>query len=297
MRQIWISKAGPPEVLVVKEAPDPQPAAGEMRLRVEASGVNFADILGRLGLYPDLPRIPVVPGYEVAGRVDGVGGRLDPSWVGRDVFALTRFGGYADVVCVPKAQVFPRQGRAGSTIRLCRLVGGGQAVPCLDALPLQNEFVSNPALALQSEASPFFSEFDNLDADVDHVADLDRTQKVQGLGDVDRPRARQSHADDRRNEARRVQSVDNPTAESRLPREVLGQMNWIPVARELRESNDILILDRLADRLTHTDREVLEMEGLNRGLLHTFQAFFVRSVLAAGVWAFCGRRFPNLSIF
>ena len=79
-----------------------------MRIRVEASGVNFADILGRLGLYPDLPRIPVVPGYEVAGRVDGVGGGLDPSWVGRDVFALTRFGGYADVVCVPKAQVFPR---------------------------------------------------------------------------------------------------------------------------------------------------------------------------------------------
>ena len=108
MRQIWISKAGPPEVLVVKEAPDPQPAAGEMRLRVKASGVNFADILGRLGLYPDLPRIPVVPGYEVAGRVDGVGGGVDPSSVGRDVFALTRFGGYADVACVPKAQVFPR---------------------------------------------------------------------------------------------------------------------------------------------------------------------------------------------
>jgi NADPH:quinone reductase-like Zn-dependent oxidoreductase len=58
MQQIWISKAGPPEVLVVKEAPDPQPAAGEMRIRVEASGVNFADVLGRLGLYPDLPRVP-----------------------------------------------------------------------------------------------------------------------------------------------------------------------------------------------------------------------------------------------
>ena len=72
----------PPEVLVVKEAPDPQPATGEMRIRVEASGVNFADVLGRLGLYPDLPRIPVVPGYEVAGRVDLVGAGVDPSWVG-----------------------------------------------------------------------------------------------------------------------------------------------------------------------------------------------------------------------
>ncbi|MGC9959079.1 alcohol dehydrogenase catalytic domain-containing protein, partial [Roseiarcus sp.] len=108
MRQIWISKAGPPEVLQVKEAPDPHPAAGELRIRVEASGVNFADIMGRLGLYPDLPRIPVVPGYEVAGRVDAAGAGADSSWIGRDVFASTRFGGYADVVCAPQAQVFPR---------------------------------------------------------------------------------------------------------------------------------------------------------------------------------------------
>jgi synaptic vesicle membrane protein VAT-1 len=59
-------------------------------------------------LYPDLRRIPVVPGYEVAGRVDAVGAAVDASWVGQDVFASTRFGGYADVVCVPQAQVFPR---------------------------------------------------------------------------------------------------------------------------------------------------------------------------------------------
>jgi NADPH:quinone reductase-like Zn-dependent oxidoreductase len=108
MRQIWISKTGAPEVLIVKDAPDPQPGAGEMRIRVEASGVNFADVMGRLGLYPDLPRIPVVPGYEVGGRVDAVGAGVDIGWVGRDVFAMTHFGGYADVVCVPKAQVFTR---------------------------------------------------------------------------------------------------------------------------------------------------------------------------------------------
>jgi NADPH:quinone reductase-like Zn-dependent oxidoreductase len=89
MRQIWISKAGPPEVLQVKEAPDPHPAAGEVRIRVEASGVNFADVMGRMGLYPDLPRVPVVPGYEVAGRVDAVGNGVDEGWIGRDVFAAT----------------------------------------------------------------------------------------------------------------------------------------------------------------------------------------------------------------
>jgi synaptic vesicle membrane protein VAT-1 len=109
MRQIWISKTGAPEVLIVKEAADPQPGAGELRIRVEASGVNFADVMGRLGLYPDLPPIPVVPGYEVGGRVDAVGHGVDIAWVGRDVSAMTRFGGYADVVCVPTAQVFPRR--------------------------------------------------------------------------------------------------------------------------------------------------------------------------------------------
>jgi NADPH:quinone reductase-like Zn-dependent oxidoreductase len=127
MRQIWITKAGPPEVLETKEAPDPQPKAGEVRIRVEASGVNFADIMGRLGIYPDLPPMPVVPGYEVAGRIDAVGEGVDAGWAGRDVFAVTRFGGYADVVCVPIAQVFSRPadmsasliGRLGaSTFRL-----------------------------------------------------------------------------------------------------------------------------------------------------------------------------------
>ena len=108
MRQIWITRAGQPEVLAVKQAPDPQPKAGEVRIRVEASGVNFADILGRMGLYPDLPAIPCVPGYEVSGRVDAVGEGVDAGFVGRDVIAMTRFGGYADVVCVKANQLFPR---------------------------------------------------------------------------------------------------------------------------------------------------------------------------------------------
>src|ERR1700683_2099853 len=108
MRQIWITKAGPPEVLAIKDAPDPQPKAGEVRIRVEASGINFADILGRMGLYPDLPPMPVVPGYEVSGRVDVVCPGTDGDWIARDVIAMTRFGGYADMVCVPASEVFAR---------------------------------------------------------------------------------------------------------------------------------------------------------------------------------------------
>ena len=98
MRQIWIPKAGPPSVLEIVETSDPLPSEGEIRIRVEASGVNFADIVGRLGLYPDLPPMPVVPGYEVAGRIDAVGNSIETDWIGRDVLAMTRFGGYSDVV-------------------------------------------------------------------------------------------------------------------------------------------------------------------------------------------------------
>ncbi len=108
MRQIWIPKAGLPEVLALREAADPLPDHGEVRIRVEASGVNFADIMARLGLYPDLPRMPVVPGYEVAGRVDAVGEGIETDWLGRDVLALTRFGVYSDVVCTPEHRVFTR---------------------------------------------------------------------------------------------------------------------------------------------------------------------------------------------
>jgi NADPH:quinone reductase-like Zn-dependent oxidoreductase len=108
MRQIWIPKAGPPEVLELREAPDPIPRRGEARIRVEAAGVNFADIMGRLGLYPDLPPMPVVVGYEVAGRVDAIGDGVPSDWVGRDVLAMTRFGGYSDVLCVPESQVLVR---------------------------------------------------------------------------------------------------------------------------------------------------------------------------------------------
>ena len=61
MRQIWITRAGVPEVLKVREASDPRPKAGELRIRVEASGINFADILGRMGLYPTCLRSPLFP--------------------------------------------------------------------------------------------------------------------------------------------------------------------------------------------------------------------------------------------
>jgi NADPH:quinone reductase-like Zn-dependent oxidoreductase len=106
MRSVWIPKAGPPEVLEVRDGPDPAPRPGEVLIRVRAAGVNFADVSARLGLYPDAPPFPCVVGYEVAGVVEQA---PDVPGVapGRRVVALTRFGGYAEAVAVPAAQVFP----------------------------------------------------------------------------------------------------------------------------------------------------------------------------------------------
>ena len=108
MKQVWITGTGGPEKLQLREAADPSPADGQMRVRVRAAGINFADVLARKGLYPDAPKVPCVVGYEFSGAVDAVGAGVDASWVGKDVFGLSRFGGYSDCVVVPADQVFEK---------------------------------------------------------------------------------------------------------------------------------------------------------------------------------------------
>jgi len=106
MRQIWIPKIGGPEVLELRETSDPEPQAGEVRVRVAAAGINFADILARIGLYPDAPKLPTVVGYEVAGTIDALGDGVSSLSRGQRVLAMTPFGGYSDMVAVPTANVF-----------------------------------------------------------------------------------------------------------------------------------------------------------------------------------------------
>lgn len=108
MKQIWITKTGGPEVLEVREAPRPEPGPGEVLIRVEAAGVNFADVMARRGLYPGAPKPPCVVGYEVAGTVEAAGPGAGAWEAGAPVLALTRFGGYASHVAVPARQVFAR---------------------------------------------------------------------------------------------------------------------------------------------------------------------------------------------
>jgi NADPH:quinone reductase-like Zn-dependent oxidoreductase len=107
MRVIVITRHGGPEVLQVQERPSPHCGPGEVRIQVAASGVNFADTLARVGLYPDSPDVPCVVGYEVAGTIAEVGDGVTAFTAGDRVMSSTHFGGYAEEVVVPAADAFP----------------------------------------------------------------------------------------------------------------------------------------------------------------------------------------------
>ena len=102
-----ITRHGPPEVLKVEERPDPEPGPGEVRVRVHAAGINFADTMARVGMYPDAPKPPCVVGYEVAGEVDKTGEGVDDVAVGDRVFGGCRFGGYAELAVTAAENVVP----------------------------------------------------------------------------------------------------------------------------------------------------------------------------------------------
>ncbi|MFN8715321.1 MAG: zinc-binding alcohol dehydrogenase family protein [Bacteroidota bacterium] len=73
----------------------PEPAAHEVRIKVESFGLNFADVMARKGLYREAPPIPAVLGYEVVGRIEFAGSNAEAPPPGTRVLAFTRFGGYA----------------------------------------------------------------------------------------------------------------------------------------------------------------------------------------------------------
>ncbi|AKT43081.1 synaptic vesicle VAT-1 family membrane protein [Chondromyces crocatus] len=114
MRKIVIPSAGSYDVLRLEEHPDPTPGPGEVQIAVEAAGVNYADCVVRMGLYESAKKYvgwPITPGFEVAGTVAAVGEGVKDLKAGARVLAVTRFGGYASQVVVPRHQVFARPSR------------------------------------------------------------------------------------------------------------------------------------------------------------------------------------------
>jgi NADPH:quinone reductase-like Zn-dependent oxidoreductase len=107
MRAVVLTGTGGPELLQVQERPDPAVGPGQVRVAVRAAGINFADTMARVGLYPDAPKPPCVLGYEVAGEVESVGEGVSDFKPGDRVVAGTRFGGQAELVSVDAAQILP----------------------------------------------------------------------------------------------------------------------------------------------------------------------------------------------
>jgi len=106
-RDIVIEKFGPASTLHLRDAAPRPPADDEVAIEVAYSGINFADIQMRLGFYPDAPKKPFVPGYEVSGTVTAVGQAVHGIAPGDEVVAGTYFGGYASHITIPARQVFP----------------------------------------------------------------------------------------------------------------------------------------------------------------------------------------------
>ncbi len=105
-RVVRFHELGGPDVLKIEEVPLPEPGKGDVRLRVEAIGLNRAEVMFRMGQYLEQPHLPAKNGYEASGVVDAVGLDVERSWLGRKVstipaFSLNQYGVYGDTAIVP----------------------------------------------------------------------------------------------------------------------------------------------------------------------------------------------------
>ncbi|WP_226480645.1 quinone oxidoreductase family protein [Natrinema amylolyticum] len=107
MKAIEVSEYGDSDALEVVDADRPEPNAGEVRIEIEAAGINFADIMQRKGQYPGGPEAPYVPGMEAAGTVDAVGEGVDDLSEGDRVVGMLDGGGYAEYVTAAADLLFP----------------------------------------------------------------------------------------------------------------------------------------------------------------------------------------------
>jgi len=103
MKAVVLSQKGNAQkALQIQEAPTPTAGKDQIKIKVEAFGLNYADVMARLGLYVAAPKMPCVVGYEVVGLIDEVGEGVDAALIGKRVVAFTRFGGYAEYAVTSK---------------------------------------------------------------------------------------------------------------------------------------------------------------------------------------------------
>ena len=135
MRAVFLVRYGAAnEVFEIREVAAPAPGSGQVRIAVEAFGLNYADVVARHGLYRDAPPIPAVLGYEVVGRVDALGGDVAQPPVGQRVVALTRFGGYATSAVTDARAVVPIPDDMDAGVAAALPTQGGTAYYCAEEM-------------------------------------------------------------------------------------------------------------------------------------------------------------------
>jgi len=107
MKTVIVTRYGGPEVLELREVSIPEPGPGQLRIRVRAAGLNYADIMQREGLYPNGPKAPYGAGFEVSGEIDQLGEGVANWAVGDAVMAFCQ-NGYSEYVIAQAVQVMPK---------------------------------------------------------------------------------------------------------------------------------------------------------------------------------------------
>jgi NADPH2:quinone reductase len=135
MKAIVLTRYGRPnEAFEIQERPTPEAAAGQVRIAVEAFGLNYADVSARQGTYMDAPPIPCVLGYEVVGRIDALGAGVNTLAVGQRFVALTRFGGYATSAVTDARAAVPIPDDLDVGIAAALPTQGGTAYYCAEEM-------------------------------------------------------------------------------------------------------------------------------------------------------------------
>ena len=121
MNAAYLIKYGNAEkAFEIREADKPRPNANQVLIKVEAFGLNFADVMARLGLYKAAPPLPAILGYDVVGEIEAIGTNVNHVKLGDRVIALTKFGGYAEFALADKEVVYkiPNSFSAGVAVAL-----------------------------------------------------------------------------------------------------------------------------------------------------------------------------------
>jgi len=107
MKAFTLTKYGNPSVLKITEISEPNPNAGEIRIKIKKIGMNYAEILSRKGMYGWAPKLPYILGMEAFGEIDALGENVSSREIGEHVIVGTQFGSYAEKIIIKERQALP----------------------------------------------------------------------------------------------------------------------------------------------------------------------------------------------